>query len=192
MKKHNIIEISGRKYLECKWCGIVKELIDEYRIRDKNSRLWYVYRCKECSYKKAKAIQKRYRDSHKDRTHEYNLKYNREHRDEIREKRRGNREKENIARKLYRLQHKEEVNKRKREQMHTKWYGWIHQRTARLVKKLWIRPDYCQICWHKGAVVSHHPTYDKPYEIVFCCPSCHTLIHQWKLEIKDEYKILLK
>jgi hypothetical protein len=30
--------------------------------------------------------------------HEYNLRYNREHRDEIREKRRLNREKENIKR----------------------------------------------------------------------------------------------
>ena len=189
---HKVIEKDSKKFLKCRWCWTIKELTDKYRIRDKNSKLWYVYRCKECTYKKAKEAQHKYYISHREETHEYNLKYNSEHRDEIREKRRGNHEKENEARRLYRSQHREEVNEKKRIQMHTKWYGWIHQRTARLVKQLWIRPESCVICWHTWTVVSHHPDYTKPYEVIFCCPSCHVLIHKWELGIRDEYKLLLK
>lgn len=31
----------------------------------------------------------------------------------------------------------------------------------------------CQICNKNLAVERHHPDYNKPYEVVFCCKKCH-------------------
>ena len=76
-------------------------------------------------------------------------------------------------------------NKRRKE----KWYNWIHLRAARRIAKLWIRPNTCPICWDKTRIVSHHPDYSKPYEIVFCCQICHDKIHRNKIECPTPIKI---
>jgi hypothetical protein len=31
----------------------------------------------------------------------------------------------------------------------------------------------CQVCENKMATLKHHDDYSKPYEIIFCCKSCH-------------------
>ncbi len=76
-------------------------------------------------------------------------------------------------------------NKRRKE----KWYNWIHLRTERRIVKLWIRPNTCPICWNKTRIVSHHPDYSKPYEIVFCCQICHDKIHKNKIECPTPIEI---
>ena len=117
--------------------------------------------------------------------HLYNIAYHREHREEIREKRRLNRDKENAKRRL----RMGEIIKKNREHARMMGYTPLQQRTRRMINKLWIRPKSCPICWYECTPVAHHPDYNKPYEIIFCCNSCHKLIHLWQLNI-DESKII--
>lgn len=63
----------------------------------------------------------------------------------------------------------------------------FHQKTRRIIDRLWIRPSTCCICWWWGEIVAHHPSYDKIYEVVFCCKSCHNLIHNWTIKIEDKH-----
>lgn len=119
----------------------------------------------------------KFKSTSKEYRHEYNLRYRREHRDEIREKRRLNREKENIKRR----ERMKEICKKTIEHARKMWYGYIHQKTYRIIKSLWIRPSSCSICWYEWTVIAHHPDYKKIYEVVFCCPSCHKLIHSWDI-----------
>jgi hypothetical protein len=41
------------------------------------------------------------------------------------------------------------------------------------------RPDICPICWSIWYIDAHHPDYTKRNIIVWCCRSCHSLIHRW-------------
>lgn len=175
------------KYFKCNECWEEKPLTKEFWIRDKRKETWFTHKCKICSYKRQKIAQHKYNLSHKEKTHEYNLKYRQEHRDEIREKRRWNREKENIKRRERMKEISDKIHKHNAEM----GYNPIHQSVCRLVKKLWIRPKVCSICWYECKPVAHHPDYNKPYEIIFCCKSCHQLIHLWQLEINKKSIITL-
>ena len=184
MREHKIIEEWGRFYLACNECWNLKELIDKFWVRDNKSKYWFVYKCKDCLHKRANIAAHKYYLSHKDKTHEYNIKYNREHRDEIRDKRRENREQENIKRK----KKMKEISVKQTKHAKDMGYWWIHDKTCRVIKKLWIRPKECPICNYKWLVISHHPDYNKWNEIVFCCNSCHKLIHNWEIDVK--YRII--
>ena len=81
------------------------------------------------------------------------------------------------------------ISKNWNERRKRKWYAWIHLRTERRIVKLWIRPDACPICWDKTRIISHHPDYSKPYEIVFCCQICHDKIHKNKIECPTPIEI---
>ena len=35
----------------------------------------------------------------------------------------------------------------------------------------------CQQCFKKTKVVAHHIDYDKPFEVIWLCKSCHSLLH---------------
>ena len=39
------------------------------------------------------------------------------------------------------------------------------------------RPKCCPICSRSARMVPHHPDYDKPFEVIWCCYSCHKRIH---------------
>lgn len=88
----------------------------------------------------------------------------------------------------YRENNKEKVAdcQKKNKETHSKelWYNrdTFHQKAIKFVKKHWLRPKKCPICWLQKKVVMHHPYYDS-YEdwnkIVFCCQSCHKKIHSW-------------
>lgn len=65
------------------------------------------------------------------------------------------------------------------------WYWALHQRTQKLIRKLWIRPKYCPICWWGWRIEAHHPNYNEWNKIVFCCVSCHQLIHNCVIECPD-------
>lgn len=165
----------------CKRCWIEKELTPEFWIRDKSMKNWFSYRCKKCMHELSKEARHRYAMSHREKTHEYNIRYNREHKEEIRAKRRWNREKENEVRR------KRMKDISIKTQIHRVEMGYwnIHAKTSRLIKKLWIRPKYCTICGYECRPIAHHPDYNKPYEIIFCCNSCHKLIHLWQLEVDN-------
>lgn len=163
----------------CKRCWIEKDLTPEFWIRDKSMKNWFSYRCKKCMHELSKEASHKYAMSHREKTHEYNIRYNQEHKEEIRAKRRWNREKEKIKRRE-RMKEIYIKSKVRRKEM---WYSPIHQSVCRLIKKLWIRPKCCPICWYESKPIAHHPDYSKPYEIIFCCNSCHRLIHLWQIEI---------
>lgn len=73
--------------------------------------------------------------------------------------------------------HKLKILERKKELKKERGYSSIHTKTNRAIKKLWIRPKKCPICWRETRIESHHPDYTKWYEVVFCCNSCHQRIH---------------
>ena len=179
MREHTIIKRGGKKYLACNECWEVKELTSDFWVKDNKSKHWFVYKCKECLRKRHKIAQHKYNMSHKEEKHLYNITYNKEHREEIREKRRIGREKEKEKRKL----RMKEVSKKTHAHNKLMGYSPTHQRVSRIIKKLWIRPKSCSICWFEWLVVAHHPDYSKWNEIVFCCNSCHRLIHSWEIDV---------
>jgi len=39
----------------------------------------------------------------------------------------------------------------------------------------------CSICGSPFFVVAHHPDYNKPFQVIWICVSCHRRIHEGKL-----------
>lgn len=110
--------------------------------------------------------------------------YRETHKDSIRESRRKRLPKENAKRRERMAEISAKIHAHNKEM----WYVNIQRRTRYLINKLGIRPKQCSICWYKtDKVVAHHPNYDKQYQIVFCCNSCHRLIHLWELIVKEEH-----
>lgn len=156
-------ELNWKTFLKCKECNQFKELNKDNRYSHKQWYLWVVWRCKECILKWR----------HSEREHEMARKrdiarYNNDpKRRAYVNKCTNNREK----------RHNEEMPKRMA----------YHQKAHRLIKKLWIRPKECPICWRTWRIIAHHPDVKKRNEITFCCQPCHTKIHQW---IPLDYKLI--
>lgn len=176
-----------KKYLVCNECWVEKELTWEFWNKDSRSELWYIYKCKECLHKNAKKPSHKYYLSHKQKVHEYNVRYRREHREELRDKRRLNRKSDEAWRK----KNMKEISKKTNAHAKKMWYIPVHDKVYRAIKKLWNRPKKCPMCWYKWLVVAHHPDYSKRYEVVFCCNSCHSLIHKWEIQISNDMIVLL-
>ena len=79
----------------------------------------------------------------------------------------------------YRHNNRDKINERRRQKNRTIRQWYIHWKTSRLIKELWIRPNICPICWKWTKIEAHHPDYNKRNEIVFCCNMCHQRIHFW-------------
>lgn len=79
---------------------------------------------------------------------------------------------------------REYIYKTSSERRKRKWYWNIHNKTAKMIRKLWIRPETCPICWYEWRIIAHHPDYNKPNEIVFCCQICHDNIHKEKISVE--------
>ena len=48
------------------------------------------------------------------------------------------------------------------------------------------KPTHCECCGEEAkAMCAHHHDYDKPYEVIWLCPSCHRLYHNGKWEAKE-------
>lgn len=167
------------QYIQCTRCLEVKS-IDMF-CKAKRWLFWKREKCKEC--------EKKYREEHRDRITEYlrnyyhsNIEENQKKHAEYREKNRERiRERE---REHYREIFEEVKEKRREERFWEKrWDIKARQKSKRLIRKLWIRPDKCGICWwSEFRIEAHHPDYSKWNEIVFCCKSCHLLIHSWKIK----------
>ena len=41
------------------------------------------------------------------------------------------------------------------------------------------KPLCCSECWATGIIHGHHPDYDKPLEVVWLCPQCHSDLHSY-------------
>lgn len=47
-----------------------------------------------------------------------------------------------------------------------------------VVTKKIKKPKKCSICKRKTHIQGHHDDYNKPYEVIWACPQCHTNLHQ--------------
>ena len=160
----------------------------------------YNKKCRLLHKEKLDERSRKFREDNPEYVKEYNKRYREEHWHEIYEKRKNDDEYKMYARKYqktYRAEHKDELLKAHKEyyELHkdemslkhkernkTKWYVSVHNRTALLIRKKWIRPKICPICWNTGIIEAHHPDYSKRNEIVFCCQSCHHDIHNWYIK----------
>lgn len=142
-----------KTFLKCKQCEVFKEINKDNRYYHNQWFLWVLWRCKECILAWRKT----------------------EHELEMSRRRDSDRYYNNPKRREYIFESSRERTKRK-------WYRNIHLKTSKKIKKLWIRPSVCPICWYSWRIISHHPNYNKWYEIVFCCQICHDKIHRWKIE----------
>lgn len=50
-------------------------------------------------------------------------------------------------------------------------------------KKEIIKPNTCKICGNISRISGHHKDYSKPLEVIWCCSSCHKLIHSGRISI---------
>ena len=149
-----------KTFLKCKECWEFKELCKDNWYSIKWGFLWVLSRCKDCIKKWRKSEYERVMARKRDNDRYYNNPKRREY-----------------------------IFKSSTERRKRKWYANIHLKTDRLINKLWIRPCVCSICWWGKRVVSHHPDYSKPFEVVFCCDICHSKIHHWEISNIDEYII---
>jgi len=46
-----------------------------------------------------------------------------------------------------------------------------------------IRPDVCPVCGEETKVDGHHYDYDKPYDVIWACRSCHMKEHSDYIDI---------
>lgn len=52
-----------------------------------------------------------------------------------------------------------------------------HNTTARELRE--EKPDRCAICGNRSSVIhGHHEDYNKPFEVIWCCPVCHKELHK--------------
>lgn len=82
----------------------------------------------------------------------------------------------------YRDLNRDKINEKRRDRYHKTWHSKVYKTTDKVIKELWIRPSICPICWAERKIEAHHPDYNKPYEVVFCCNVCHQRIHHWWFE----------
>lgn len=198
--KREMLEIDWRQYQRCTSCWELKEASDKYFHRNCGTKNWYLSKCKECVCKyqreyhiKNKEVQNKrstewkknnpdkvntYKEKNKERIKDWNSEYHKksEHYKEYM--------------KDYEMKNKDKIRDRKKKKRWEMWYWAMHIKTPRLIKKLWIRPKVCPICWEERRVEAHHPDNNIWYEIVFCCTQCHQRIHNWRMECPKPINLL--
>lgn len=146
-------------FLKCKWCNEFKEINKTNRYSHKQWFMWVRWKCIDCIKKYFSSETSLERSRIRDRRRYYE---NKKRRSYIFEK-------STLHRKI-------------------KWYGNIHLKASRLIKKLWIRPDICPICWiykDKSRIEAHHIDYNYWNKIIFCCSICHSKLDMWKIKPED-------
>lgn len=110
--------------------------------------------------------------------------------DQQREYRKNNREYYKKYMEQYRNKNKDELRGKRVKRDLERGYVDIHNITSKKVRKLWIRPSVCPICSKEKRIYTHHPNYEKWYEVVFCCQSCHLKIHSWVIKCLQPINLL--
>ena len=166
-------EIDWTVYIKCNKCWQFRnsDLFTTYK--NSNAFMNKGSYCKECRAE--------YRKANRNREHEYRKAYNIKNRDATLEKKR-----------IYNKEHSKELLEKSRERIARMWYWPLHKKTTYTITKLGIRPTVCPICWwDEYKIDAHHPNNDIWNEIVFCCKSCHSAIHNWFIECPQPINLLL-
>ena len=165
-------EKDGDIYIKCNRCL-------EFKHSDSfcNQKQWNFFMnkgsyCKECRAE--------YRKLNKDKDHVYRQEYNLKNRERLLENKRE-----------YNKKHSSELVEKSRERIKRMWYGKLHRKANYTIWRLWIRPKVCPICWASGyKIEAHHPSNEIWNEIVFCCQSCHSAIHNGFIECPKPIDLL--
>lgn len=182
----------------CKQCWEEKPITSEYWHRSPESKDWYCNKCRVCRNKNNVEYSKTHKElrdkrvnSHKEHLREYQKNYREVNRDILREK--GKEYylsvKDWILKK-YLTDNAEIISRKAKERREKMWYSKLHHSTNNYIDKNKLRPSKCSICWGWGKIVAHHPSNNIWNEIVFCCYSCHKLIHNWKIECPKPINLL--
>ncbi len=71
-------------------------------------------------------------------------------------------------------------NKKRKNEINRIWRqekNHAHNITARNLRC--EKPTQCSICNRESdSIHGHHPNYDKPFEVIWCCPKCHGKLHR--------------
>lgn len=172
----------GILYLKCMKCW-ERMTSDKYN-KDSDKSFWLRTDCRECQHKYAKI----YRDNNKDKVINSVKRWQSLNKDTV-----------DRYKKNYRDNNKDKVSKcqKNNRDNHSSelWFNWctFHTRAIQFVRKYWLRPKSCPICWSWINIVMHHPSYDsfdKRSEVIFCCQSCHKLIHTWDIACPEPINLL--
>lgn len=132
---------------KCKKCGVEKSIDDFYYHEAMADK--HLSFCKECVKSRVSK-------------HWY------ENADILRAKDRERNRKRNIDDKEY-------VEKKK-EYIKT-WRTPDKMKAHNMAHRSYHRPDFCEVCGIKCKPVGHHPNYDEPQRVIWCCGPCHKQIH---------------
>ena len=146
----------------CIKCGAMRPLSDFYK--HKAMKDGHLNKCKECTKKDVKE------------NRENNLEYYKEY-DRIRDQSEERKE-------MKRRYQQTEAGKESIKKSHKKWIENNRKKRNAQIKvgnairdgKLIKQP--CEICGNAEKVVAHHCDYDKPLEVMWLCPKCHTAWHK--------------
>lgn len=184
-------------YMKCVECWKRWTIDDFYK--DCTNSYWCKAYCRECWRARKKKFYWENRERENARGKEYRM---------------NNREKETARCRMYRQTHREVVNnlamkyrianreknkeyqkQYRRHRSSSLWFNWgsFHELANSFAKNEWLKPTVCSICWAVEPIVMHHPSYEsfeKWSEVVFCCQSCHKLIHAWTIACPEPINLL--
>lgn len=159
-------ELWWKTFLKCKECGEFKEINSENWYPHKEGYLWVLWRCKECILKWRKTEHEMNMARIRDRDRYINNKLRRDY------------------------IHKSTKERTKKHMKKTPTRNANHIKADRKIKKLWVRPKACPICWYEWRIIAHHPDINIWNEVVFCCQICHDKIHKNKIKCPSPLDLL--
>ena len=150
---------------KCSKCGEIKPIdlfqVDKRKVSGKGS--W----CKEC----LNAASRKWGKENSEHCLVVKLKWREKNRarydTKLKEWSSANLERRRVSLKNYRDRHPENIIKDKARQE----IRWMIARGET------ERADNCSKCGKKCKTVGHHPDYNKPREVEWLCPRCHTITH---------------
>lgn len=95
----------------------------------------------------------------------------------------------NAATKKYYCAHKQEIKKRVKVR-NIKYFDRYVCRSqfSNAIKLGYIaRPTTCELCFIECTPDGHHTDYLKPFEVVWCCESCHGKMHRKEVMLNDRF-----
>lgn len=147
--------IGWKTLLQCKECCEFKEVWSNEWYLHYQWYLWVLWRCKKCILHWRKQ----------------------EHELQMARVRDRERYKEDEKRRKYTMGRSVFFRKEK--------YWLLHQKPTRAIKKHWLRPTVCPICYIEPLnkrIEAHHFDYSQPMKIIFACSICHSKLDRWIID----------